>query len=692
MIGPDLSILSTACHALAALLFAALSAWQAIRGRALAQRWLPAAAFALTALWALAIAVAGPWTLLAQQAELARNLGWLGTLLALLARAQGGPRSRAVVALHGAVGTVFVSQSVVALLVSWQIGTARITDAMLVVTAPLAMMGMVGALLLVHNLYTAATPAARAAIRPALLGLAMLWAYDLNLATLAWIDGVSALLTALRGVIAVAVTPLFLVAITREAGWRIELSRKAAFGSLGVLAASAYLLAMLAAAVLMQRAGGDYRQLGWISLAGATALAAGILIVPARWRAWVRVTASKHLFSHRYDYRLEWLRFSETLGLPGSDPAPLDERVVQAIAQITESPGGLLLQPDGGGGLVAGAHWNWPDPAPAACADGEFAAMLETDGRIVALDEARAGIGHAPRWMLTSLRAWAVVPLIHQGRLVGAVLLARPALSRGLDWEDFDLLRAAGRQAASSLAEARGQEALSDARRFDEFNRRFAFIMHDIKNLVSQLSLVARNAERHADNPAFRADMIETLRESVGKMNDLLARLSTQAKAPVGEARPIPLGAIAEAVVAPRRGVAMLAIDGRGDVRAMADPGRLESALGHLVQNAIEASPSGSPILVRIARRDAAAAIDVIDQGCGMSAEFIRTRLFRPFASTKDNGFGVGAFEARALVAAMGGRLEVESREGEGSRFTIILPLADTAADWSAGPPTRKVA
>lgn len=684
--------LSSWSHALAALLFAALAAWQAMRGQAFAQRWLPTASLALTALWALATTIAGTRNLLTELAELARNLGWLATILSLLAHARHGQRFRALAALHGAVAIVFASQGLVAVLVAMQTGSARIGDALLSVTAPLAMMGMVGSLLLVHHLYTAATPAARAAVRPALIGLALLWAYDLNLATLAWLAGPFELPLALRGLLAVAIAPLFAIAISRGVGWRIELSRKATFGSLGLLAAAAYLLAMLAAGMLMQRAGGDYRQLGWISLAGATALAGGVLIVPKRWRAWLRVKASKHLFSHRYDYRVEWLRFSETLGQPGTDPAPLDERVVQAIAQITESPGGVLLQPDAGGALAAGARWNWHNDAPAMAAGASFAALLESEGHIVAVDEARAGLGSAPQWLLDDRDAWAVVPLIHQGRSMGAVVVARPTPSRALDWEDFDVLRAAGRQAASALAEARGQEALADARRFDEFNRRFAFIMHDIKNLVSQLSLLTRNAERHADNPAFRADMIETLRGSVDKMNDLLARLSRQAKGPVGEPRPITLGVIAEAVAGPRRSIADIEIDGSGQVMTLADPMRLEAALGHIVQNAIDASPPGVPVLVRLGRREAAATIEVIDQGCGMTADFIRSRLFRPFASTKDGGFGVGAFEARGLIAAMGGRLEVESRVGEGSRFTLLLPLAEVAGPVIHHPLSRKVA
>ena len=137
---------------------------------------------------------------------------------------------------------------------------------------------------------------------------------------------------------------------------------------------------------------------------------------------------------------------------------------------------------------------------------------------------------------------------VHFDRLQGAVLLERPPVDRALDWEDFDLLRIVGRQVASYLAEAHGQEALSDAQRFDEFNRRFAFIMHDIKNLVSQLSLVARNAERHADNPEFRADMVATLQSSVGKMNELLARLSQHNKARHEEPRRVSASRVVQAV------------------------------------------------------------------------------------------------------------------------------------------------
>jgi putative PEP-CTERM system histidine kinase len=284
-----------------------------------------------------------------------------------------------------------------------------------------------------------------------------------------------------------------------------------------------------------------------------------------------------------------------------------------------------------------------------------------------------------PAWLVSLDNVWAGVPLLHKDRLIGLVVLEHPLVRRPLDWEDFDLFRTAGIQAASYLAEARSQEALAEAQRFEEFNRRFAFILHDIKNLVSQLSLVARNAERHAHNPDFREDMIATLQGSVRKMNDLLARLDHgRGNVEAEPVRAIPLASAVHAVADIKRRFHPVAVSGEAALTAIADPVRLEQALAHLVQNAIDASPADKPVEIRFGLRGAEAAVEVIDRGSGMTPEFIKTRLFHPFTSTKDGGFGIGAHEARALVTAMGGRLEVESKSGEGSRFIILLPSGGT--------------
>jgi signal transduction histidine kinase len=203
--------------------------------------------------------------------------------------------------------------------------------------------------------------------------------------------------------------------------------------------------------------------------------------------------------------------------------------------------------------------------------------------------------------------------------------------------------------------------------------------------LVSQLSLLARNAERHADNPEFRADMVATLQSSVGKMNELLARLAPHSQARVQRMEPQSLRPILTAAIAAKRRDREVNLLGDTGVDALVDANALEQAVGHLVQNAIDAS-SGEPVTVRISSEDANVTIAITDKGVGMDGDFIRNRLFEPFASTKPGGFGIGAFEARSLITAMGGRLSVDSRLGRGTTFTILLPAAETAAE----PPRKR--
>ena len=422
-------------------------------------------------------------------------------------------------------------------------------------------------------------------------------------------------------------------------------------------------------------------------LLGAMSLSAALLAMSRRVRGWLKVKLAKHLFEHRYDYRTEWLRFTDTLGRSGEDAPPLGDRIVKAFADIADAPGGLLLVADSGGAIGAAAEWSWParnPPGARSSAMRPSGATIERRGRIVEFDAFRHGYGPpedrsipVPQWMLDEPAIWAGIPLIHLDRLVGLVLLAAPEYRRPLDWEDFDLLRTAGRQAASSLAEAHGQEALSNAQRFEEFNRRFAFILHDVKNLVSQLSLVTRNAERHADNPEFRADMVATLKSSVGKMNDLLARLSPRSSARVQRVEAQPLRPVLTAAIATKRGDHDVKLIGDAGLWAEFDGPALEQAVGHLLQNAVEACSAAVPVTVRVSSRGGSAAIAITDKGVGMDSDFLRNRLFQPFSSTKPGGFGIGAFEARSLIAAMGGRLGVDSHPGKGTTFTILLPAAE---------------
>ena len=660
-------------HALAALLFAVLALSQLRDGAVSVPRTAFVAALGVTALWALAVAGIGNQDLTTRVAESLRNITWLAFMMALLRRDASARHDRAVTMIYGVVVLVALAGIVLSMIQASVDGD--LIKGIAAVRILLRMMVALGALVLVHHLYSVAAPGARGGIRLAVAALAIMWTTDLVLYTTAYLSGDgSQELMATRGLVMIAIVPMLAIAVHRNGDWTLKMSRTVTWQSLSLVALMAYAVTTVLAISAIDSFGGSYTRLAQTAFVFGSAAALLTLLSSPTIKAWLRVMVAKHLFNHRYDYRAEWSRFTDTLGAPGEGAAPLEERIVKAVADVTDSAAGLLLVADDGV-FGPGAEWNWLGSVPVAIAGEALAQFMSQGSRIIELDTVRAGdappaeLAAVPQWMLDEPTAWAIVPLVHLNQLIGAILLARPPIDRSLDWEDFDLLRIAGRQVASYLAEARAHEALADARRFDEFNRRFAFIMHDVKNLVSQLTLVARNAERHADNPDFRADMIATLKESVGRMNDLLARLSQHNSARVEEPVTVELMPIVERVTK-RRGVSHpIAVTGMRDAVAVADPARLEQALGHLIQNAIEASAPGEPVGVVVGR----ATIDVIDAGPGMSASFIRDRLFKPFASTKNGGFGIGAFEARQVIVAMGGKLDLVSREGEGTRFTIVL-------------------
>lgn len=666
-------------HALAASLFAALLVWRLAAGVRQAGHRLLLAGFALTACWAWLQAIT-PGSALASYSETARNLVWVGVLYSLYASGSDG-RQQGVRLVYGAVSAVLGMQLVATtILLSTLSPAVAETDRILRITAA------AGSLVLVHNLYGQAAPSSRSNIRFAMLALTLGWTYDLNFYTISYLaPSAAGGLGDWRGVAVALTAPLFALAARHEDDWRIRLSRAATFQSLSLLAICAYFAVMAVLATALQSAGVNWVRTLSAALLAVMVVAAMVLVPSARARSWAKVKIAKHLFEHRYDYRTEWLRFTETVGGSASEARPLGERIVKAFADILESPGGLLLERDSSGAVATGAEWNWPatdscDCGPESALD--FWSEIVNTGQILEIDGIRNGwarsdlSAHVPAWIVAEPEAWIGVPLIHNDRAIALVLLAAPDYRRVLDWEDLDLLRTAGRQAASSLAESLSQRALSNAQRFEEFNRRFAFILHDIKNLVSQLSLLSRNAERHADNAEFRADMIVTLKGSIGKMNDLLERLSPQASARPNRVEGQPLRDIVHGAIAARQGRHQVRLLGDCSLWAEVDSSSLDQALSHLLQNAVEASPADSPVTVRVDQDGDEVTIAICDHGCGMNPDFVRAQLFQPFASTKPAGFGIGAFEAKTLVAAMGGRIAVSSRPGEGSIFTLHLKAA----------------
>ena len=677
-----LAIWSAAC---AALGYAALVMWRLTLLRRARGSAALALALAGMAIWSASLLSAHfPLSTLG---KIIRDLAWLAYLYATTRGFNQDAQIRRKIATTVLLlGAVAVVRSIVTVaILSVQIDTAH---DLLLLSLILGWLLPIGGVFFVHLLYRSLTSSSGSGFRLILIGLGIMWAFDVNLLTVTLLGFSQVpLLMVFQGIFTFLLLPVFGLAARRNQRWKVTLSRKAATSSVLLMAIGTYFVAISAISrALIWAAHND--DVDKIILALTLSLGFALVAFFPRIGRWLKKILLEHLFEHRYDYRSEWLRFSATIGDRSQGDWSPEERIIRSVADVTESPRGLLLLVNRGVELHITGSWNWQYAAPIGQelpVDPEWLRFLARTSRIVTLDEIREhelgpGDNLVPGWLLDSEKAWAGVPLVRGETLIGVIVLGRPALGRMLDWEDFDLLKVIGQQVAMHMADAQSQAELEQARQFDEFNRRFAFIIHDIKNVVSQLSLVASNAAEHGANPKFQESMAKTLAGATAKMTVLLARLSADGPTSPTLDR-IDLGRLLAEIADARQGQHPITLAIEDDCRVGADAEQLRQAIDHLIQNAIEASPARTPIELTLAKKRENALISIKDDGVGMSREFVSKQLFKPFASTKQGGFGIGAAEAKALIEAMGGGLDVISVEGAGTRFAILLPLSAAAAE-----------
>src|SRR3954468_8721735 len=367
-------------HLLAAALYGALAVYQLRRWNGDTRNRPLLSAFVAMSVWTIFLALLGPYTFLTQLAESGRNLAFLAFMYGLLAGADEPRGQRAIKGLFGAVAGVIGLQIVLGGVMPEFDNAPLVFEALASTSQVIGLIIASGALILVHNLYGQAAPDSRSALRFPMLALAAMWAYDLHLYTVSYFTRAPGVeLFALRGLFLAGLAPLFALGV-RNATWKIQISRAATFQSVSQVIILAYLIAMMLAARAMEIVGGDWALIGQVGIIFATTLGALVLLPSAKLRAWLRVILAKHLFEHRYDYRQEWLRFTDTIGREGGAGASIEERAVKALADIGGAPAGLLMVCDEHYRLSPAGRWNWEMAIPAG--DGAEALLrhVEADG------------------------------------------------------------------------------------------------------------------------------------------------------------------------------------------------------------------------------------------------------------------------------------------------------------------------
>lgn len=665
---PAIILLHTACAAIYGVLVVLIL----LQARLSRTGLILAGAALVTSAWATAVAVhwSDPATGAAGWLELARSLAWYCFILHLYRRSVSRQRQ-----LGQAIAT---SGLIVALL----LGAAPLMDLLaepyggnLWSIEIVARIGLaICNILLIENLYFNTPEEARWHINLPCIALGGLFLYDLVLYSDALLfRRVSVLLFEGRASVTAMVAPLLAIAAARNKSWQIgiHVSRTVVFHSATLIASGVFLLALAASGEAFRHTGAEWGVVAETSIIFGGMVTVAVLLTSGSARSRLRRLVVNHFFSLQYDYRREWMRCIETLSAPETYVG-LQTRAIRAIAEVVDSPGGALFVRDSRNtAFLWAGSWNLPAATMPVALDDPFVAAFREGAWIVDLNR----LAKVPDWARTWPNLWLAVPLSHVGQLIGFVLISASRAKFRLEREAYDLLRIVGREVASHVAEQRARQVLAQSHDLQEYSKRFAFVVHDIKNVSSQLSMLLSNAEVHVDNPEFQRDMLKTVRASVSKVTALLTRLESKSgraeRSLIAPAERLPRLA---AACGTARGVTIeVRRDGR-TASVLMDPGAFDAVIAHLLDNAVEASPARGTVSVIIRHDPLSITIDVVDNGSGMSAEFIRDKLFVPFASTKRGGHGIGAFQSRELMRECGGDLVAISKPGVGTTMRLLLP------------------
>lgn len=673
------TVLGISGFAIASAIFAALALLLFVSWRGRLQGALLIVACVLTAIWALTEgvqpAMGGFGTTALLVTELLRDGCWL-LLLSVLLQSYRHRILRSVAFSVWFAAAALAAAATISERVRSTLGFDDVAT-----FAGLALSTVL--LVFLERLYRSTeTEADRSAIRYLVIGLGLMFVYDLYVyAQPLLLGGANEISLIGRGYVAALASPFIAVSARRNPAWSVQLyvSREMTFYGTAAMGIGAYLMLMAVIGYGLRVGWGPGAELAFLLGTGGVLF---VLLLSPRVRRDLRVFLNKHFYRSRYDYRVEWLRFAETLSAP-RDEEGLHEAVIESVARIVDAPSGLLWVKDAAGEAYEAVR-AWPD---AKLPNGRIAksepciVFIHRTRWIIDLDQYQIDPGAydhitLPQVWVDSEDLRLVIPLFVWDELLGLITLGGKGVRAKLNYEDHDLLKTVGNQIATYLKQDEIQRRLSVSQQFEAYHRLSAFMLHDLKNIIAQQSLVLTNAEHHKANPAFFDDAISTISNSVQRMKRMLAQIHSEE---MREPRRVGLGTVLDRSLkscAQDLPKPELFLEGN-EIYVQCDPDRLAGALEHLIRNAQQATSAGGCVRVSAVSSGSKAAIRVEDDGTGMDQEFIRSNLFSPFYTTKGSkGMGIGAYEAREYIYAMGGKLRVESTPGKGTVFDIELPAA----------------
>ncbi|MFT5636273.1 MAG: putative PEP-CTERM system histidine kinase [Cognaticolwellia sp.] len=542
-------------------------------------------------------------------------------------------------------------------------------------------------LVLLEQLYRNANIQARWAIWPLVIALASVAIFDFVMYAQAnMVDGIDFDFWFSRGYLALFVAPFLLVSIRRikNGEVRIFVSRNVVFYSSMLMIAGAYLLLMSFAGYVVNYIGGEWGDLvsiGFLMLSGIVLVA---LFITDSLRRRVKVFIAKNFFANKYEYRDEWLHLIEKIETTsGESHYQMATQIM--MSKVDASRGAIIKK-------FSNQHYQLQysqgleiheELEEQLLAVGLF---CHQKGWIVDVNEYEASPMLYPELSLNialfrTKNIQIIVPIFIGKAFYGLFVLADENELKRLNWEDRDLLFAISKQLGNFVSLYEATDKLTESKQFDAFNRMSAFLVHDLKNVQAQLTLITANAEKHRDNPGFVDDVFETVESATQRLEKVLSQLSKKQVEQSSHSQ-TDLSTIIKNVVS-QCNIKLPKVEFEQGFSCITyiDSESFQSVIHHLIQNAQEATASDGWIKISLVEKKRIIRIVIADNGCGMSEEFLKNRLFRPFDTTKGNaGMGIGVFEAKQFIENMAGIIKVTSTPKLGTVFTIDLPLRSSGA------------
>ncbi|MBJ6801443.1 PEP-CTERM system histidine kinase PrsK [Geomonas sp. Red259] len=456
---------------------------------------------------------------------------------------------------------------------------------------------------------------------------------------------------------------------------RVKISQAVLLKSVVMAVVAAYLIMLGVLGEGMKYFGPLFPRMLTLSLGFIAGILLLLLLLSDRAKREIKVLLHKHFYQSKYDYRAQWLGLTERLST-FEDGDDLVKRVLLAYCEIFGVQGAALYQHQQGCGWYCVASTLELEPLRETISDDNpILNSLRERRWVFCSSDPNRELGAREWEFLRRYGISFVVPLFEEETLSGFVVLgAQVVPDEQYRYEDFDLMKTIARQVSVAVQHQRLSEQLTQSKAMEAVGGLATFVVHDLKNLAATISLVLENAREHIDNPEFQQDMLNSLGNTTRKMHHLIGRLRNLGESELLQRRPVDLLRLTETCAGMVQG-RMISVQGSQQV-VLGDREELQKVLLNLFLNAVEASPSDAPIAVEVGC-NGTPFVKVTDRGCGMSPRFIRNDLFVPFRSSKQTGLGIGLYQSRQIVTAHGGSIEVASVEGEGTVFTVHLPVAE---------------